>query len=70
MALDAQRAAFVYIYAGIPRIAEIHTSFYATEVLQGAMHFKNHAASDYAMNNVKAYRHLRLRLQLRFLSIL
>jgi hypothetical protein len=29
-ALDAQAAAFVYIYARIPQIAEIHTSFYAT----------------------------------------
>jgi hypothetical protein len=29
-ALDAQAASFVYIYARIPQIAEIHTSFYAT----------------------------------------
>jgi hypothetical protein len=31
-ALDAQAAAFVYIYARIPQIAEIQTSFYATHI--------------------------------------
>jgi hypothetical protein len=30
VALVARTAAFVYIYARIPQIAEIHTSFYAT----------------------------------------
>jgi hypothetical protein len=32
VALVARTAAFVYIYARISQIAEIHTSFYATVV--------------------------------------
>ena len=33
VALDAQAAALVYIYARISQIAEIHTSFYVTALL-------------------------------------
>jgi hypothetical protein len=44
LALDAEIAAFVYIYARIPQIAEIHTSFYVTDVPYGA--FRPRAGSE------------------------